>query len=115
MVDDKEISGVININEIIRGAFQNGFLGFYAIEGYAGKRYMSQGLTLVLDEAFSIFKLNHLEANIQPDNTRSIQLIEKLGFRKEGFSPHYLKINNQWRDHERWAITCEDWCSWRRK
>jgi len=49
-----------------------------------------------------------LEANIQPRNTRSIKLAERCGFRHEGLSRHYLRINGIWQDHERYAITVED-------
>lgn len=70
---------------------------------------MSAGLKLVLRHFFEEMKLHRLEANIQPENKRSIQLVKNNGFRYEGFSPRYLKINNEWRGHEHWAITAEDY------
>jgi RimJ/RimL family protein N-acetyltransferase len=102
------IAGVFNVNEIVRGFFQSAYLGFYAVEDYAGKGYMSVGLALVLKKVFTEMNLHRLEANIQPENFRSINLVKNNGFRKEGYSTHYLKINGVWRDHERWAITFED-------
>ncbi len=104
-----EIAGVFNLNEIVRGCFQSAYLGFYAVQGFAGKGIMSAGLKLVLKHAFTEMGLHRLEANIQPDNFRSINLVKNNGFKKEGLSPRYLKINGEWRDHERFAITYEDW------
>ena len=110
LVDNFEnIAGVFNINQIVRGLLQSGYLGFYAIEGYAGQGIMSLGLKLVLKKAFRELGLHRLEANIQPDNNRSINLVKNNGFKQEGYSPRYLKINGTWRDHERWAMTYEDW------
>lgn len=103
------IMGVFNVSEIVRGFFQNAYLGFYAVSDYAGKGYMSAGLKLVLKSVFTDLKLHRLEANIQPGNSRSISFVKNNGFRKEGYSPRYLNINNTWCDHERWAITYEDW------
>ncbi len=93
----------------MRGLFQNAFLGFYAVADYAGKGYMSAGLKLVIREIFTELKLHRIEANIQPENSSSINLVKKNGFRYEGFSPRYLKINNEWRGHEHWAMTVEDY------
>jgi RimJ/RimL family protein N-acetyltransferase len=107
--EEAKIAGVFNISEIVLGSFQNGFLGFYATSDFVGKGHMSAGLKLVLKLAFDELNLHRLEANIQPENRQSIQLVKSNGFRNEGFSPRYLKIFDEWRDHERWAITFEDW------
>ena len=39
--------GVFNLNEIVRGLFQNAFMGYYAVSPHQGKGYMSAGLKLV--------------------------------------------------------------------
>jgi ribosomal-protein-alanine N-acetyltransferase len=103
-----QICGVMNLSEVVRGAFQSAYLGYYALAPHAGKGFMSAGLSLVLDRAFGELELHRLEANIQPKNLRSIELVRRAGFRCEGMSPRYLKIAGRWRDHERWAITVED-------
>jgi len=103
------LAGVININEIVRGSFRSGYLGYYALVPHNGHGYMTAGLRAVLFSAFRKLGLHRLEANIQPDNDRSRRLVQRLGFRLEGFSPLYLKIAGKWRDHERWALTVEDW------
>jgi [ribosomal protein S5]-alanine N-acetyltransferase len=103
------LAGVINVSEIVRGGFCSAYLGYYALAPYAGRGYMREGLALVMARAFRRYGLHRLEANIQPANQRSIALVKSLGFRLEGFSPRYLKIRGRWRDHERWAITREEW------
>ncbi|PCJ32669.1 MAG: hypothetical protein COA93_09085 [Alphaproteobacteria bacterium] len=100
--------GIININNILLGPMRMASLGYYGDEAYAGKGYMAEGMTLAIKYAFESLGLHRLEANIQPGNTPSIRLVQKLGFRKEGFSPKYLQIGGKWCDHERWAILDEE-------
>jgi ribosomal-protein-alanine N-acetyltransferase len=104
-----ELVGVINLTEMVHGAFRNAYLGYYAFSPHQRRGYMAQGLRSVIQSAFQRHGLHRLEANIQPQNRASIALVRSLGFRNEGFSPRYLKIRGRWRDHERWAITREDW------
>jgi ribosomal-protein-alanine N-acetyltransferase len=102
------ITGVFTISQIVRGAFQSAYLGYYAHEQYAGRGLMSEALEQVLDHAFRSLGLHRIEANIQPGNAPSIALARGAGFRLEGFSPRYLLIGGQWRDHERYAITVDE-------
>jgi len=106
---DNELAGVVNVNEIALGNFRSAYLGYYAFAPYSGKGIMQEGLHLVINYAFKELKLHRLEANIQPDNAKSIALVKRLGFTKEGLSRRYLKIFGRWKDHERWAILKEDW------
>ena len=105
----EEVVGVFNVNEIVRGNFQSAYLGYYGSAACSGKGYMIEGMRGLLRHLFGKEKLHRVEANIQPGNTASIRLVKKCGFRLEGFSPRYLKIRGRWRDHERWAVTKEDW------
>jgi ribosomal-protein-alanine N-acetyltransferase len=104
-----QLAGVINVGSITRGALQSAYLGYYAFTPHAGRGLMRAALPLVIDDCFRRLKLHRLEANIQPTNEPSIQLVKRLGFSLEGLSPRYLKVAGRWRDHERWALLAEDW------
>jgi ribosomal-protein-alanine N-acetyltransferase len=106
---DAVILGAFNLSQIFYGPFRNAYLGYWVGAPFARRGYMREAMPLVLRYAFQVLKLHRLEANIQPTNARSIALARNSGFRREGFSPRYLKVSGRWRDHERWAITIEDW------
>jgi len=105
--DDGALVGVFNLTNIVRGPFCSGYLGYYAFAGHEGQGLMSEGLRAVVRHAFGALRLHRLEANIQPANGASIALVAACGFRKEGYSPRYLKIGGRWRDHERWALLAD--------
>ena len=102
--DTGKTAGVINVTNIVLGTFRSAYLGYYAFSGHEGQGFLRDGLQSVVRHAFTTLKLHRLEANIQPQNIRSIELAKACGFLQEGYSPRYLKIGNRWRDHERWAI-----------
>ena len=104
-----DLVGVVNILEIVRGSFQSAYLGYYLFHPFGGLGYMTEALVLVIDRAFRELGLHRLEANVQPDNDRSVRLVKRLGFRCEGVSPRYLKVGGRWRDHARWAVLRDEW------
>jgi ribosomal-protein-alanine N-acetyltransferase len=107
-VADGAIAGSINLSEIVRGRFQNAYLGYQIGAPFARQGYMTEALQLALRVAFGRLRLHRVEANIQPRNMASIALVRRAGFRREGLSRRYLKMGGRWRDHERWALLVEE-------
>ena len=108
-VQDGVLVGWLNVSDIVRGALQGANVSYGGVAAYRGQGYMSEALELVLHEAFVTFDLHRLEANVQPGNAASLALVRRAGFLLEGFSPAYLRIGGEWRDHERWALRSEAW------
>ena len=103
------LAGYFSLGEIVRGQLNSAYLGYWASPTWAGRGVMSRGMQILLRHGFRHLRLHRIEANIQPENLASISLVRRCGFRHEGFSPRYLKVGGRWRDHERWAMTVEDW------
>jgi ribosomal-protein-alanine N-acetyltransferase len=109
--EDEAILGFLNLSQIARGSMQSAYLGYAIGKPFARQGYMREGIQLVLRRAFVEMRLHRIEANIQPGNSASVALARGAGFRREGFSPRYLKISGRWRDHERWALLADEWRS----
>lgn len=105
--DDGALAGVLNLSQIFRGPFANAYLGYHALVPHMGKGYLREGLDLLPGYAFGELALHRLNANVQPANVRSIELLRGAGFRLEGVSPSYLHIGGAWRDHQSWVLLAD--------
>lgn len=108
-MDDGAIVGRVQFSQIIRGPLQQCFVGYWIGRQFTRRGYMTEALRLAQAHAFETLRLHRIEANIQPHNEASKRAAANAGFRLEGFSPRYLQIRGTWADHERWAVTKEDW------
>jgi [ribosomal protein S5]-alanine N-acetyltransferase len=103
------IIGYAGLSEIVRGPFQSAYMGYWVGAPYARHGFATEAVGLLLRHSFTVFGLHRVEANIIPQNAGSLAVARRCGLRREGFSPRYLKIAGRWQDHERWALTVEDW------
>lgn len=93
------LAGGISVFNIRHGAAESGEIGYWSGEAFAGRGYMSEAIRLVIPFCFDLLGLRRLVAACIPDNKRSIRLLEKAGFAREGVLRSYLQINGERRDH----------------
>ncbi len=91
--------GGLTIGYIRRGAAQSCMIGYWMGERHAGQGHMLAALKIAIPYIYGQLQLHRIEAACIPDNLKSIRLLEKAGFEREGLLRKYLKINGEWRDH----------------
>jgi ribosomal-protein-alanine N-acetyltransferase len=103
-----ELIGGITLGNIRYGVAQTGQIGYWIGERFAGRGLMLDALGLLVAYAFETLRLHRIEAACIPDNQRSLRLLEKAGFRREGLLRSYLRINGIWQDHYLYALVAGD-------
>jgi ribosomal-protein-alanine N-acetyltransferase len=103
-----KLLGGLTLGNIRHGVARSGHIGYWIGEKYAGQGYMADALELLAQHAFDTMRLHRIEAACIPGNTRSIRVLEKAGFTREGLLRSYLKINGGWQDHYLYALIAGD-------
>ncbi|QJE73360.1 GNAT family N-acetyltransferase [Aerophototrophica crusticola] len=103
------VVGGVGLTNIRRGVAQMGTMGYWVGKAYARHGYTSEAARLVLGFAFGQLGLHRVEAACLPTNAPSRGLLEKVGFREEGYARAYLRIDGKWADHVLYAILRDDW------
>jgi [ribosomal protein S5]-alanine N-acetyltransferase len=98
-----EIVGTFNLS---RRQGHSAVLSYAVFQPHQGRGYMTQGLQLLLHEAFHQLNLQRLEATIQPGNAASIRLVASACFIKARSAG-----GGQRADQECWAIRHPDWAA----
>ena len=103
-----KLMGGINIGNIRHGVSQSAQIGYWMGEQYSGRGYMIEAVQLVIPYSFETLRLHRIEAACIPANTRSVRVLEKAGFQREGLLRSYLRINGSWQDHYLYALICDE-------
>jgi len=96
---DDTLLGGLTLSNVRRGVSQSASLGYWLGVNHVGQGYMTEAVRLLLPAAFEDLRLHRIEAACLPDNIASIRVLERNGFKREGFARQYLKINGIWQDH----------------
>jgi ribosomal-protein-alanine N-acetyltransferase len=101
----EELVGRVQLSGISPEPFQNAHLGYFVAERHNGRGYATEAVRQAVDAAFGPLELHRVQAAVMPRNVASIRVLEKAGFREEGFAPRYLRIAGAWEDHKLYAVT----------
>lgn len=106
--ESDRLIGGITIGNIRYGVSQSAQIGYWMGERHAGKGYMQDAIRVLISHAFGAMRLHRIEAACIPDNARSIHVLEKAGFRREGLLRSYLRINGVWQDHFIYGLIADE-------
>ena len=105
---DGALVGGLTLSNVRRGCAQAGSLGYWMGTGFARRGHMTAAVAALLPFAFATLRLHRVEAACIPANGASIRLLEKTGFRREGYARQYLCIDGIWQDHLLFARLRDD-------
>jgi ribosomal-protein-alanine N-acetyltransferase len=106
---DMRLVGIVSLMDVVRGLFQNAFLGLTVFNRYWQCGYGRAATEAVIDIAFRDLGLHRLEAGVEPRNIRCLRGIRAFGFRKEGRKKRAVYLRGAWRDLMMYSLTCEDY------
>ena len=105
---DGQLVGQLTVANIAWGSACTATIGYWVDRAVAGRGVMPTAVALATDHCFRVVRLHRIEINIRPENTASLRVVEKLGFRDEGVRVRLLHINGAWCDHRSFALTAEE-------
>ena len=105
---DGELAGQLNVTSISYGSLSSATIGYWIAERFAGRNATPIAVALATDHCFQALGLHRMEICIRPENTKSLRVVQKLGFRYEGLKRRYIHINGDWRDHFCFALVAEE-------
>lgn len=84
-------------------------VGYALASAYWKKGLMSEALTALLDFSFGALKLRRLEADVDPRNDRSLRILGKLGFRREGLLRARWNVAGEIQDSVFLGLLAREW------
>ena len=105
---DGAFAGQLTVGNVMRGALRSAWIGYWVARENAGGGVATAAVALAIDHCFRRVGLHRLEATVRPENDRSVRVLEKSGFRREGLFKRYLDVAGAWRDHYVYGLTTED-------
>lgn len=84
-------------------------IGYDLSPAFWGQGYMREAMRAAIDNGFTRMGLSRVEAVVHCDNQRSLKLLERLGFKREGLMRDYYYYEGCYYDHWLLSLLKRDW------
>jgi len=84
-------------------------IGYTLDKEFRRKGYATEALKIIIPYLINSLNKHRIIASIDPTNTDSIRLVERLGFRKEAHFVESLFFHGKWVDDVVYAILAKEW------
>jgi ribosomal-protein-alanine N-acetyltransferase len=86
-------------------------IGYDLTPHYWGNGYMSEAIGSVIEFIFSSTEINRIEATVHTENDRSLNILTRLGFHREGILREYVQWDGEYWDMALFSMLEKDWIS----
>ncbi|GAL12197.1 ribosomal-protein-S5p-alanine acetyltransferase [Vibrio astriarenae] len=111
IVDPKtdEMMGTVSFSNVTRFPVHSCNVGYSLSECCLGRGIMTKALSIAVQFMFEAQNMHRVNAAYMPHNDKSAAVLQRVGFKKEGFATEYILIDGQWEDHILTAIIKPSW------
>ena len=100
-------AGQLTLGAIQHGVGSDCWVGYWVHSALSGQGVATAAVALGVDHALQRVGVHRVVATYLPSNTASGRVLEKNGFRQEGYLHRNLHIDGRWQDHYLVAL-CDD-------
>lgn len=94
-----KVVGRVSFYGVIYGCMNTCYVGYHLDEEKLGHGYMTEALEAGIKFVFRYFRIHRIEADILPNNERSLSVVKRCGFEEMGYNKKYMAIDGRYQDH----------------
>ena len=103
---DGELIGTVNVAV---GEHRQGEIGFMLHPDHQGHGYATEAAEAIIELAFDAYRLHRVYGCVEPRNTASVRVLERLGMRKEAHLIENAWVKGEWSSEAVYAILAREW------
>jgi RimJ/RimL family protein N-acetyltransferase len=105
--DSRTLIGDVGVN--LADNLKQAEIGYTLAVAQQGHGYATEAVRAVLDHLFKVQGLHKVSAECDARNVRSAQLLERVGFTREGMRREHTWIKHEWTDDLLYGLLAPEW------